>query len=42
MKANIVRIGLMGRDKTTVGKLVTKKLRLKFLDIERELERMLI
>ncbi len=39
MKRNIVLTGLMGSGKTSVGKLVAKKLRLKFVDIDSEIEK---
>ena len=37
-KGNIVFLGMMGSGKTTVGKLVSKKLKLKFFDTDHEIE----
>ena len=37
-KGNIVFLGMMGSGKTSIGKLVSKKLRLNFLDIDQNIE----
>tara|TARA_Y100000992_G_scaffold302638_1_gene277857 strand:+ start:2305 stop:2817 length:513 start_codon:yes stop_codon:yes gene_type:complete len=38
-KGNIVFLGMMGSGKTTIGKLISKKLNLKFYDIDQLIER---
>ena len=38
-KGNIVFLGMMGSGKTSIGKLVSKKLKLNFLDIDDEIEK---
>ena len=35
---NLVFIGMMGSGKTTLGKIVSKKLNMKFIDIDHEIE----
>ena len=37
-KENLVFLGMMGSGKSTIGKLVAKKLRLNFIDIDYEIE----
>ncbi len=37
-KGNIVFLGMMGSGKTSIGKLVSKKLKLNFLDIDQNIE----
>ncbi len=37
-KENLVFLGMMGSGKTAIGSLVAKKLKLNFLDIDREIE----
>tara|TARA_B100000676_G_C17725267_1_gene653453 strand:- start:241 stop:744 length:504 start_codon:yes stop_codon:yes gene_type:complete len=37
-KGNLVFLGMMGSGKTSIGKLVSKKLKLKFLDIDQLIE----
>jgi len=39
MKKNLVLLGMMGVGKTTIGKIVAKKLRLKFFDIDKLIEK---
>ena len=38
-KENIVFLGMMGSGKTSIGSLVAKKLKLKFVDIDNEIEK---
>ena len=38
-KKNLVFLGMMGSGKSTIGSLVAKKLKLNFVDIDREIER---
>ena len=38
-KGNIVFLGMMGSGKTTIGKLISKKLNLKFYDIDQLIEK---
>ena len=38
-KGNIVFLGMMGSGKTTIGKLISKKLNLKFYDIDQQIEK---
>ena len=40
-KKNLVFLGMMGSGKTTIGSLVAKKLKLNFIDIDREIEKKL-
>ena len=40
-KGNIVFLGMMGSGKTSIGKLISKKLRLEFFDIDQQIERKL-
>ena len=35
---NIVFLGMMGSGKTTVGKMISKKLNIDFFDIDQEIE----
>ncbi len=37
-KGNIVFLGMMGSGKTTIGKLISKKLKLDFFDVDRQIE----
>ena len=37
-KKNLILIGMMGSGKSTVGSLISKKLNLKFIDIDNVLE----
>jgi shikimate kinase len=37
-KENIVFLGMMGSGKTTIGKLVSKKLNLNFFDTDKTIE----
>ena len=37
-KGNIVFLGMMGSGKTTIGKLISRRLKLDFFDIDREIE----
>ena len=37
-KKNLVLVGMMGSGKSTVGSLISKKLNLKFIDIDNVLE----
>ncbi len=37
-KGNIVFLGMMGSGKTTIGKLISKKLKLNFFDIDQQIE----
>ena len=37
-KENIVFLGMMGSGKTSIGSLVSKKLKLNFFDIDRQIE----
>ena len=39
MKGNVFLIGLMGAGKTTVGRLLARRLKLRFYDSDREIER---
>ena len=39
MEKNLVLTGMMGVGKTTVGKILAKKLQLKFIDIDRAIEK---
>ena len=39
LKGNIVFLGMMGSGKTTIGKLISKKLKLDFIDIDLEIEK---
>ena len=39
MKKNLVLLGMMGVGKSTLGKMVSKKLKLNFLDIDRFIEK---
>ena len=39
MKKNLVLTGMMGVGKSTIGKMLAKKLKLKFLDIDRIIEK---
>ena len=39
MKKNLVLTGMMGVGKSTVGKILAKKLKLKFVDIDRKIEK---
>ena len=38
-KGNIVFLGMMGSGKTSIGKLVSKKLGLNFFDIDQNIEK---
>jgi shikimate kinase len=38
-KKNLVFLGMMGSGKSTIGSLVAKKLKLNFIDIDREIEK---
>ena len=38
-KKNLVFLGMMGSGKSIIGSLVAKKLKLKFVDIDREIEK---
>ena len=38
-KKNLVFLGMMGSGKSSIGSLVAKKLKLKFVDIDREIEK---
>jgi len=38
LKGNIVFLGMMGSGKTTIGKLISKKLKLDFFDVDRQIE----
>ena len=38
-KGNIVFLGMMGSGKTSIGKLISEKLRLEFFDIDKEIEK---
>ncbi len=38
-KENLVFLGMMGSGKTSIGSLVAKKLKLKFVDIDKEIEK---
>ena len=38
-KKNLVFLGMMGSGKTTIGKLISKKLRLNFFDIDSVIEK---
>ena len=40
-KGNIVFLGMMGSGKTSVGKLISKKLKLDFFDIDQQIEKKL-
>ena len=37
-KKNIVLLGMMGSGKTTLGKIISKKLNRKFIDVDNEIE----
>ena len=37
-KKNLIFLGMMGSGKSSIGKLVSKKLKLKFIDIDNEIE----
>ena len=39
MKGNVFLVGLMGAGKTTVGRLLARRLKLRFYDSDREIER---
>ena len=41
LKKNLVFLGMMGSGKSTIGSLVAKKLKLNFIDIDREIEKKL-
>ena len=36
---NIVFLGMMGSGKTTVGKMISKKLNIDFFDVDQEIEK---
>ena len=38
-KKNLVLVGMMGSGKSTIGSLISKKLNLKFIDIDNVLEK---
>jgi len=40
-KGNIVFLGMMGSGKSSIGKLISKKLRLDFFDIDQQIEKIL-
>ena len=37
-KKNLVLLGMMGSGKSTIGNLISKKLNLKFIDIDKEFD----
>ena len=39
MKKNLVLLGMMAAGKTTLGKIVAKKQKLKFIDIDKSIEK---
>ena len=38
-KKNLVFLGMMGSGKTSIGSIISKKLKLKFIDIDQEIEK---
>ena len=40
-KGNLVFLGMMGSGKTSIGKLISKKLNLDFFDIDQKIEKKL-
>ena len=39
LKKNLVFLGMMGSGKTSIGSIVSKKLKLNFIDIDEEIEK---
>ena len=40
IKKNIVLLGMMGSGKSTIGRLIAKKLSVKLIDVDRKIETM--
>ena len=40
-KENLVFLGMMGSGKSSIGSLVAKKLKLEFIDVDKEIEKII-
>ena len=38
-KENLVFLGIMGSGKSSIGSLIAKKLKIKFIDVDKEIEK---
>jgi shikimate kinase len=38
-KENLVFLGMMGSGKSSIGSLIAKKLKIKFIDVDKEIEK---
>ena len=41
LKENLVFLGMMGSGKTSIGSMISEKLKLDFIDIDREIEKII-